>query len=339
MSAIEGLLNSGGTSPLMLGMVVFAIAGLLLSGVFLGESERSRRHELRIDRVRAPSAQSFRRRAAEARILRRDTTQSSIGAVNALAKRLLPDMNRFRLRLYQTGHHITIDRYLIGSLIVAVVTGGLLWWLLRWPIYIEVLAGLIFGLMLPYATVGYMAKRRLKQFTFHFPDSIDLIVRAVRSGQPISEAIKVVAEQAPQPVKSEFQQIRDATQVGVSLRDAIDQAGERITLPEFRFFSIALSIQQETGGNLAETLENLSKMLRRRKQIKLKIRAVSAEARASAWIVGALPFLMFFILLSINRNYGATLIGDPRGIALLVIGVTMTCVGIGVMVKMSNFDF
>ena len=339
MSAIDGLLNSGGTTPLMLAMVVFAVAGLLLSGVFLGESERSRRHELRIDRVRAPSAQAFRRRAAEARILRRDTTQSSIGAVNALSKRLLPDMNRFRLRLYQTGHNITIDRYLIGSLVVAVLTGGLLWWVLRWPVYIEVLAGLIFGLMLPYATVGYLAKRRLKRFTFHFPDSIDLIVRAVRSGQPISEAIKVVAEQAPQPVKSEFQQIRDAVQLGLTLRDAIDQAGERITLPEFRFFSIALSIQQETGGNLAETLENLSKMLRRRKQIKLKIRAVSAEARASAWIVGSLPFMMFFILLSINRNYGATLIGDARGIALLVIGVLMTCIGIGVMVKMSNFDF
>lgn len=339
MNAIDGLLHLGGASPWMLGMVVFALAGLLFSGLFLQESERSRRHELRVDRVRQPSAQSFRRRAAEARILRRDTTQSSIGAVNALAKRLLPDMNKFRLRLYQTGYNITIDRYLIGSLAVAVVSGGLMWWFLRWPFYVEILVGLILGLMLPYATVAYLARSRLKRFTANFPDSIDLIVRAVRSGQPISEAIKVVADQAPQPVKGEFQQIRDATQVGVTLRDAIDQAAERITLPEFRFFNIALSIQQETGGNLSETLENLSKMLRRRKQIKLKIRAVSAEARASAWIVGALPFIMFFILLALNRGYGATLISDARGIVMLVIGFLMTCTGIAIMVRMSNFDF
>lgn len=339
MSAIDSLLHLGGTTPLMLGMVVFAIAGLLLSALFLQELERSRHHELRVDRVRLPSAQSFRRRAAEARILRRDTTQSSIGAVNLLSKRLLPDMNKFRLRLYQTGYHITIDRYLIASLAVAVVTGGLAWWVLRWPVYIEILIGLILGLMLPYATVAYMAKRRLRRFTANFPDSIDLIVRAVRSGQPISEAIKVVAEQAPQPVKGEFQQIRDAAQVGVNLSDAIEQAAERITLPEFRFFNIALSVQQETGGNLAETLEILSKMLRRRRQIKMKIRAVSAEARASAWIVGSMPFIMFFILLALNRGYGITLISDPRGILMLVVGFLLTCTGIGIMVKMSNFDF
>lgn len=339
MSAIDSLLHLSGGSPWVLGMVVFALGGLLLSGLFLQESERSRRHELRVDRVRQPAAQSFRRRAAEARILRRDTTQSSISAVNALSKRLLPDMDKFRLRLYQTGHNITIDRYLIASLVVAVISGGVAWWLLRWPFYIEMLFGLILGLMLPYATVAVMAKRRLQRFTANFPDSIDLIVRAVRSGQPISEAIKVVAEQAPQPVRGEFQQIRDATQVGVTLRDAIEQAAERITLPEFRFFNIALGIQQETGGNLSETLENLSRMLRRRKQIKLKIRAVSAEARASAWIVGALPFIMFFILLALNRGYGATLISDARGIFMLIVGLLMTCIGIAVMVKMSNFDF
>jgi tight adherence protein B len=339
MSWIDTLLKAGGSNPLFVAMVICALAGLVFSGLFLQESERSRHRETRVDRVRLPSSQVARRRAAEARILRRDATQSSIGAVNALARRMMPDMDKFRLRLYQTGRNITIDRYLVACIVVAVVTGVGIWWLLRWPIYIEALMGFILGLGLPYATVAYMAKRRMQRFTAVFPDSIDLIVRAVRAGQPISEAIKVVAEQSPQPVRREFQQIRDAVQVGVTLREAIDHAADRITLPEFRFFNIALSIQQETGGNLAETLENLSRMLRRRKQIKLKIKAVSAEARASAWIVGSMPFVMFFILLSLNRSYGITLITDPRGIIMLVIGVLMAAAGIGIMVKMANFDF
>jgi len=160
----------------------------------------------------------------------------------------------------------------------------------------------------------------------------------VRSGLPVSEAIKVIATQVHPPLGYEFQQIGDSMKLCAPLNEALESASERIELPEFRFFIIALSIQQDTGGNLGETLENLSKMLRRRRAMKMKIRAVTAEARASAWILGCMPFVMFFIILSINREYAMVLVTDPRGITMMLVGLTMTCIGIAVMVKLAKFQ-
>jgi tight adherence protein B len=115
-------------------------------------------------------------------------------------------------------------------------------------------------------------------------------------------------------------------------------AADRLDLLEFRFFTIALNVQQETGGNLSETLENLSRMLRRRRQIKMKVKAASAEARASAWIVGSLPFIMFFVIMGLNREYAMMLVLDPRGIMMSMIGLGMSVTGIIVMAKMANFE-
>jgi tight adherence protein B len=337
VNSVDSLL--AGTSPLFIGLLIAACAGLLLSALSLIASERRRKHTLRVERVRTPLRASARDRIAAAQILRRDTSHSSIEALNAVLRKILPDVHKLRRRLRQAGQKITMDQYLLASVFVVILVATPIVVFTSWPVLLALLVGLVAGILLPYWFIAWKAKRRQNRFVALFPDSIDIIVRAVRSGQPPSEAIRVVAEQAPQPVSGEFAEITDAVKVGVTLNEAIAQAAERIDLTEFRYFHTALNIQQETGGNLSETLDNLSKMLRRRRQIKLKIKAASAEARASAWIVGSLPFIMFFIIQALNHEYAMTLINDPRGVIMLAIGLTSTCVGIAIMAKMANFDY
>ena len=338
MNIVDNFLR--GTTPVPLTIMALLVAGcavLLFSGITLLASERRRKHNLRLSRVRTPVRAPSGELSAQ--ILRRDASRSSIQALNSILHKILPDVHKFRRRLRQTGQNLTMDKYLLASLFLVIVVTAALALFSPWNILIAVLVGLAVGLLLPYWLVAWKAKRRQNRFVSLFPDAIDIIVRAVRSGQPPSEAIRVVADQAPEPVSTEFREITDAVKVGVTLNEAIAQAAERIDLTEFRFFHTALNIQQETGGNLSETLDNLSKMLRRRRQIKLKIRAASAEARASAWIVGLLPFIMFFIIQALNHDYAMTLINDPRGLTMLAIGLASTCIGIAIMAKMANFEY
>jgi tight adherence protein B len=186
--------------------------------------------------------------------------------------------------------------------------------------------------------VGMLGRRRLNKFVALFPEAIDLIVRGLKSGLPISESIKVVGTEIVDPVGTEFQQISDSIKFGMSMTDALWAAASRIDMPDYRFFVISLSIQQETGGNLAETLENLSTVLRRRRQMKLKIKAFSSEAKASAYIIGSLPFIMFGLIMMMNYGYEITLFTDPRGLMMVAAGLTSFLIGIAVMYKMVKFE-
>ena len=163
-------------------------------------------------------------------------------------------------------------------------------------------------------------------------------MRGIRSGLPVSEAIKQVAGEIDDPVGTEFRQITDPIKIGVTMEEALWSAASRLDIPEYRFLVITLAIQQETGGNLAEMLEKLCDMLRRREQMRLKIKAISSEAKASAYIIGSLPFVMFGIISFMNPDYAMTLFTDPRGLAM--IGAAFVCygLGIGIMAKMIQFD-
>ena len=180
--------------------------------------------------------------------------------------------------------------------------------------------------------------RRLKLFTEQFPDAIDLIVRGVKSGLPVPESIRTVGAEMRDPVAAEFRTVAERVRIGQALEDALWAAAERVDTPEFRFFVVSLSVQRETGGNLAETLENLSDLLRRRRQMQLKIKAMSSEARASALILGSLPFLMFAIMALLNPGYVFTLFSDPRGIMMVAAGLGSLVVGVAVMAKMVRFE-
>lgn len=270
--------------------------------------------------------------------VKRATADSSIAAVDYMIKRWLPNPQKMRGRLLRTGRHISLGQYLTFCGILAVLAAGVLKLMVGIPFIACLLVGVVIGVGIPHLVIGILGGRRRNKFNALFPEGIDLIVRGLKSGLPVSESIRVVGQEISDPVGVEFREISDQIKFGKTLTDAMWSVAPRIDTPEFRFFIISLSIQQETGGNLAETLENLSTVLRKRKTLKLKIKALSSEAKASAYIIGSLPFLMFGILLMMNYGYASTLYTDPRGIILVGCGLISYALGIGTMAKMVRFD-
>jgi tight adherence protein B len=182
-----------------------------------------------------------------------------------------------------------------------------------------------------------MAKR-IKQFTTNFPDAIELLVRGLKSGLPVGETLGMVAKEIPGPVGEEFKMVTEKVRIGKTMEDALQETADRMGTPEFQFFVITLAIQRETGGNLAETLANLADVLRKRAQMKLKIRAMSSESKASAYIVGSLPFFVFGMVWSVNQKYLAGFFFEPRLMIAGMIGIVWMSIGAFIMAKMVNFE-
>ena len=170
------------------------------------------------------------------------------------------------------------------------------------------------------------------------PEAIDLMVRGLKSGLPVTESIGTVAREMQQPLATEFRRVTDGVRFGRGLEEVMWEAARRLDIPEFNFFVISLSIQRETGGNLAETLTNLSDILRRRRQMRQKIKAMSSEAKASAYILGSLPFAMFGIVYCVNPGYASMLFTDPRGLFMLGGGLVSLGIAVLVIVKLIRFE-
>lgn len=200
-------------------------------------------------------------------------------------------------------------------------------------------AGVVFGLGLPRWVVGFLGKRRMKKFSGFFADAVDVIVRGIKSGLPVHDCFKIIARESPAPLGPEFQQLVEGLGVGLTLAQALDKMYERMPTPELKFFSIVIAIQQKTGGNLAEALNNLSVVLRARKMMGEKIKALSSEATASAGIIGSLPPAVMILVSLTTPAYMARLFTDPRGQFMLLIAITMMAFGVFVMKKMIAFKF
>ncbi|MFN3817454.1 type II secretion system F family protein [Blastomonas sp.] len=198
--------------------------------------------------------------------------------------------------------------------------------------------GSALGFGLPHMVVGHFIKRRLNKFTQHFPDAIDLLVRGLRSGLPVTETLQVVAKEIPGPVGEEFKLVTERIKIGRSMEDALQESANRLQTPEFNFFCITLAIQRETGGNLAETLSNLGAVLRSRAQMKLKIRALSSESKASAYIVGSLPFLVFIMIWWVNPEYLVGFFTEDRLMIAGLGGLVWMGIGVFIMAKMVSFE-
>lgn len=321
---------------LWIGLGALAAAGLLLwvlSSALDGERKRLARRLARVGR--RPAAE----RGASAQLtVRLDHADSSIEQLDKLIKRLLPRPALLRERLAKTGRRISLGEYVLANLLVGVLVAFVLSALAGLQGIVAILGGIAAGLWLPHKAVVIMAARRLNRFTIQFPEAIELIVRGLKSGLPVTESIRIVGQEMPDPVGLEFRRIAESFGVGQTLEQALWSSAKRLDTPEFRFFVISLSVQRETGGNLAETLENLANILRRRKQMKLKIKALSSEARASAMIIGSLPFVIFGILLFVNHDYVMLLIHDPRGRIMLGAAALSLLTGIGIMFKMARFE-
>lgn len=196
--------------------------------------------------------------------------------------------------------------------------------------------GIAMGIGLPKAFLGIKAKRRQKAFTQHFAEAIDVIVRGIRSGLPVGETLAIISREFHGPLGEEFTMIVEGQRLGMTIDEILERALKRLPTAEFKFFAIVLQIQRQTGGNLADTLENLSDVLRDRKRLKDKIQALSSEAKSSAMIIAALPFAVLFMLSIVNPAY--VMILFTKGTHLIAIGLGMMGMGIAVMWKMINFE-
>lgn len=326
-------------SPLAL--LVFAgvavVLGLLLLLADLGgDRALLRRRARRLGRGDGGKVTARGHGRSGAPTLKRDAARS-VPVVEDLARRFLPRQSVLRDRLGRTGYELSIGGYVLICVILmlAVFAGA------RFSVHLSpplaTCIAVAAGLGIPHLLVAFLISRYRARFLALFPDAVDLIVRGLRAGLPVAESIATVAREMGQPIAGEFSRINDSVRFGRSLEDVMGETARRLDIPEFNFFMISLSIQRETGGNLAETLSNLSDILRRRRQIRLKVRALSSEAKASAYILGALPFLMFGVVYVANPGYASTLFTDPRGIIMLGAGLVSMAIAALIIFKMIRF--
>lgn len=241
------------------------------------------------------------------------------------------------VRLERTGQRWTASQYIYVSLGLALFV-ALILWLQTGVALLSMIGGLLIGAAIPHMVVNFFIKRRTAQFIAKFPDAIDLLVRGLRSGLPVTETLAVVAQEVPGPVGIEFKGIIERIKIGRSMEESMQVSADRLNIAEFNFFTITLAIQRETGGNLAETLSNLSDVLRKRSQMKLKIKAMSSESKASAYIVGALPFLVFFMIFWINPSYIGAFFVDERLMVIGIGGLIWMGLGVFIMSRMVSFE-
>ncbi len=307
--------------------MVILIAAIMLSGPSVSRIHSRRIAGLRDRHAHVEIAETQSRGIANARDTKMDVAFG----------RILPNRELLAKRLAMTGRDWTVGQYGLATagLIVFVM---LLLWLKGLPGFIVLLVSLAVGAGIPHFVVSRMIARRVNKFTVRFPDAIDLLVRGLRSGLPISETIGVVASEVEGPVGAEFRSISDKMRIGRSMDVALQETADRLGTPEFQFFVITIAIQRETGGNLAETLSNLAEVLRKRAQMKLKIRAMSSESKASAYIIGSLPFIVFALIWFINDKYMQNFFVDERLIATGMGGMVWMGIGGFIMSKMISFE-
>lgn len=320
-------------------LVIFAgtLAAMMIIGwLAITVLGRQRRLNARVERI-GERARPMTREERQIRQLKRKT-QTSSPFIEGLARHLLPRPQQLRYRLQRTGYQVSLGRYFLLSLGVGVAAAFVCRIGMQLPWFAIAAAAIVAGIGLPHLVVGWLVARRDNRFTALFPDAIDLMVRGLRSGLPVTETIAASGREMKEPVGPEFRRISDSVRLGQPLEDALWDAAKRLDTAEFKFFVISLSVQKETGGNLAETLANLSDILRSRKQMRLKIRAMSSEAKASAMILGSLPFVMFGIIWSLSPSYEQALFEDIRGRVMLGVALGLMGSGMLVMRKMVRFE-
>ncbi|MDG6077688.1 type II secretion system F family protein [Erythrobacter litoralis] len=316
---------------MLLAVGLFVLAGIGYVLVFAGSASKAGQRRLQQLRYRHSEStdakvESQLKKAIAARKPKLQVTAGSGSKIDALA-----------IRLDRTGKGWTLSQYAYTSLGLGLVI-ALLLFLKTGSLPLSLAVGVFVGAGLPHLVVNRAIKKRTNQFNTKFPDAIELLVRGLRSGLPVTETLGVVAQEVPGPVGQEFKMIVERIKIGRTMEESLQVTADRLGIAEFNFFCITLAIQRETGGNLAETLSNLAEVLRKRAQMKLKIKAMSSESKASAYIVGALPFIVFVMIWWINPGYVGGFFEDDRLIVTGLGGLTWMGVGVFIMAKMVSFE-
>jgi tight adherence protein B len=315
----------------VMGFMVIGGLGFVLAGGQGDDKTAKRVQALAGDRGDKPRARS----AADVAGVRRKQIQQTLKAAERQERKAKLTIEA---RLRQAGLKLTVRNFWIVCAVLG-VTVFLLAIILKAAILIALGFAFAAGFGLPRWVIGFLATRRIKKFTEEFPNATDVIVRGIKSGLPVHDCLKVIGRESPEPLAAEFRKLVESAGVGMSIEQALDKMYERMPTSEVRFFAIVLSIQQKTGGNLAEALGNLSTVLRARKLMVEKIKAMSGEAVASAGIIGCLPPGVMLMVFITTPAYMMPLFTDPRGHLLLLGAGVWMGTGIFVMRRMINFKF
>ena len=280
-------------------------------------------------------AKNDRERSTDLNKRRQQIAESIRDMESALKKRKARSVDNM---IEQAGLEWSKQQFYIGSAIAGVLVGALVFFVNGNPLI--ALAGVfVGGVGLPRWVISFLSKRRMRKFLEEFPGAVDVIIRGVKAGLPIGQCLGIIAAEAAEPVRSEFRRIIEAQSIGLSVAESVDRLPERVPLAETSFFAIVINLQQKSGGNLSEALGNLSRVLRDRKKMRQKIIAMSSEAKASAMIIGALPFLVSGLVYITAPDYIRLLFVTTTGQIVLGISAFWMAVGVAVMKKLVNFDF
>jgi tight adherence protein B len=319
-------------------LVMLSVGGLVYTAFFASvqsEAQVSRRLEAVTDRQKVATE----RRAAIDTASRRRSIQSALKDFESRQHEKAKKVNApsLAVRLEQSGLGWSKRAFFVASLVTALAGFGV-GFVAGQTALVSLGIAVILGIGLPNWFVNIMRKRRMARFIDELPNAVDIIVRGIKSGLPLGDCIRIIAIESRDPVRSEFRQIVEAQQLGLPVGEACLKLYERMPVQEANFFGIVISIQQKAGGNLSETLGNLSKVLRERKKMKAKIRAVSQEAKASAAIIGSLPLIVGGLVTLTSPTYIKPLFTTMTGNIMIGGGILMMLVGIFVMRRMINFD-
>jgi tight adherence protein B len=320
--------------PLLATLAAGGFAYVFIFPLLSGEraAERRMRDAAMVD----PMVRRAKRGGPDPAVTRRQQVEESLKELDA--RRRNARRPPLQVRLTQAGLSWSRQRYIIISVVLGILA-LLLAIIFRWPIYLALGVGFVAGFGLPRWLLNWLKKRREQKFLREFPNAVDVIVRGVKTGLPLGDCIRIVASEAQEPVRGEFRHIVETQALGIPLPDACARLFERVPLAETSFFAIVVSIQAKSGGNLSETLGNLSRVLRDRRKMQEKIQAMSMEAKASAAIIGSLPIAVMLLVYLSTPSYIALLWTEPLGRLMLAGSAFWMFTGILVMRKMINFDF
>jgi tight adherence protein B len=331
-------------SPLMVQAAIallaaFSIGGVVVAALYprFANSKVTQRLEAISDSKRRAAADRItaeegrRRRSVEETLRELDETQK--------AKARKSQKPTLTVRMRQAGISWSKNTYYLICVVTALVTALVAIAGLRFSMIPALGFAMSGGVLLPHFYVNFTRKRRLHRFSQEFPNAVDVIVRGVKAGLPLVDCLKVIANEAQAPVSTEFQEVVEDQTLGMPLPEAVGRLPERIPLPEANFFAIVIAIQARSGGSLSEALTNLSKVLRDRKKMAGKIRAMSAEAKSSAGIIGSLPIVVAILVWFTSPDYIALLFTTTTGNIALAVSAFWMLLGILVMRKMINFDY
>ena len=333
-----------GIDPIILAIIALAAisAGAVCYGVLFSRIENEKKAQNRFDRVKSAETDRVKIKASRDRLAEMTKRRKSVQDSLKELEKKQAEVNKkkaatLKAKISQAGLGFTEMQFYLGSMALGLFA-GLVAILAGLQLFVALGIAFVAGAGIPRFLVNFALKRRLKKFLDELPNALDVMVRSIKSGLPLNDALRLIAAEAKDPVKTEFRRVVESQQMGLSVPDSIARMYLTVPLSEVNFFAIVIQIQAQAGGNLSEALGNLSRVIRDRKKMKAKVTALSMEAKASAVIIGALPFIVAFLVYLTSPEYMMILFTDPRGHLIMGVSAVWMSIGIFVMRNMINFD-